>query len=212
MAITSTNTHAGTLTIDAGKTVQLGDGTTDGWWAGTITGAGTLVTYNAGTIAVNSLGASTGLRHTGQGTLNVNLADASTYAGAIVLSGGGTLNLNNGAFTNAGHSLTVVHGTLTGADNAKNIHIDAGAGMTSAAIVDLRDLASTADIKSLTTSTGSSVVRLSSSLTLGTADLMLDSSNLSANGSNAVVVFDNATDTLTLDTLTLRITGPDNAD
>ena len=113
LTLTGDQTSTGVLTINADKILQLGDGSNKGgsWNAGTIVLNGTL-NVAAGNNSVTALNITSGagaLNYGGSGVFTLGSVD---YTGNITLSGGGSLDLQNKAFTN---SLVIQRGALSNA-------------------------------------------------------------------------------------------------
>ncbi|MCD7798757.1 MAG: PEP-CTERM sorting domain-containing protein [Akkermansiaceae bacterium] len=135
LILSQDNTAAGTLTIDAGGTVQLGDGGETGSWAGSLAGSGTLVNKNTS-------------------DAGVTFSDADSFAGSLSLMQGTTLTLGadaSGSYTlGEGLTLTVLaaDGTAAGAALNAGLVLDGGTiSFSGAALID-------ADTASLTLSGG----------------------------------------------------------
>ena len=104
LILTGANTSTGAMSIEQNSTVQLGDGTGDNAaWAGTITGAGSLVVNTTGTFAVGDrANGLTGTLTLARGTLDLSDAAATTN---ILIQSGGLSNAGNyaGTATNRVH-------------------------------------------------------------------------------------------------------------
>src|SRR5215472_7402465 len=108
-----TGTCAGSWSVAAGATLQLGGGTTAVALSGSISGAGTVV-FPTGTVNYTGSYNVTGGTQVTNGVANFTSPATVTNAGALTLSGG-TLNFSTGkAITTS--SITQSSGTLTGSD------------------------------------------------------------------------------------------------
>ncbi len=98
LILTGANTSTGAMSIEQNATVQLGDGTGDNAaWAGTVTGAGSLMVNTTGTFAVGDrANGLTGTLTLARGTLDLSDAAATTN---ILIQSGGLANAGNYAGT-----------------------------------------------------------------------------------------------------------------
>ena len=113
LTLTATETYTGSTTIDAGSTIQLGDGTTDGAPAGTsgIVDGGTLVDDDLAGLTIGQVISGTGslVKKGVNGTLILN--GANTYSGGTTLTAG-TLEATTSTATDGTMSSSVGTGTV----------------------------------------------------------------------------------------------------
>ncbi|KAA3304002.1 hypothetical protein F1969_10255 [Akkermansia sp. BIOML-A7] len=199
LILTGANTSTGELSIAQNSSVQLGDGTGDNAaWAGTISGAGSLVVNTAGTFAVgdraNNL---TGTLTLANGTLNLSDAAATT-----------NILIQSGALSNAGNYA----GTAT---NRVRVQATADSGNIALGGLDASKLGTVA-----TTTAGTQITGLKngSTWTVSGTDnkLALSEGNISGDpftGADALIQFNGTGDNLgsisfaESSTLTLNLAG-----
>ena len=200
LTLSGNNTSSGTLTIDGGKEVRLGNGTQDSTWLGSIEGDGTLVVNNAGATDLSRVSGVLNLHVTGTGKAVLNHDTPSSYTGSITVSGGG-LDFSSLAYSN---TIVVNGGNLHHMENysgGKNVDV-----LTSTAS-DLGNLAGS-NIKSLNTKAGGSISGVDGSISLDAATLTLGEANLYTQGNPMalpIVKFNNSSSELNLGALTLNV-------
>jgi autotransporter-associated beta strand protein len=120
LTFTNAQAYTGGTTINAGGTVQLGDGTTNGSLTGTVLNNGTLTYKPVGsaTIAANAITNNGSLNFNVAGSLTQNAGNgAFTGGGTVTKTGTGTLNLSavntSGVTTVNGGTLKISAGSLT---------------------------------------------------------------------------------------------------
>src|SRR5256886_13826267 len=122
--LSGTNSYSGGTVINGG-TLEIGDGTSNGWIAGNVSDAGTLAFNRADAITFDGLiSGSGGLSQLGSGTLT--LAAANTYTGATNVSAGVLTLTNSSAIANSSH--VTVTGTLDVSAAGASIKSLAGTG------------------------------------------------------------------------------------
>lgn len=102
LILTGANTHAGLTTINAGGTVQVGDGGTSGQVSGgAVLNNGALVVNRGDAVTLaNAISGSGTLTQAGVGTLT--LTGANTYTGGTTIASGSTLRLEAGGSLGSG--------------------------------------------------------------------------------------------------------------
>lgn len=201
LELTGANTFLGALSIAGGATARLGEGSA---WAGTLSGAGSLVIDTTGniTLAAGNTGFTGSTTLSGTGTV--------TLAGADSL-GSGRVTINNGvldlASQNAANVILITKGSLAnaGAKTTGNVEVAASAGAQGAL--------NTINLGGLSGSLVSSIVMEDFSRLTGvsgpldmtgkTVTLKLDSGSLTAGGATGQGVID--ADSLTLSAATTTI-------
>ncbi|WP_290566443.1 autotransporter-associated beta strand repeat-containing protein [Akkermansia sp.] len=182
LILTGANTSTGAMSIEQNATVQLGDGTGDNAaWAGTVTGAGSLMVNTTGTFAVGDrANGLTGTLTLARGTLDLSDAAATTN---ILIQSGGLANAGNYA------------GTAT---NRVNVHAIANSGNISMGGLDASRLGTVA-----TTTAGTQITGLKNGSTWtvsGTGNnLALSADNISGDpftGADALIQFNGTGDNL----------------
>ena len=121
LELTGANTFLGALSIADGATARLGDGSA---WAGSLSGAGSLVIDTAGeiTLAAGFTGSTTL-----SGTGTVTLAGADSLGAGRVTVNNGVLNLSS---LDAANVILITKGSLANAEakTAGNVEVAASAG------------------------------------------------------------------------------------
>ncbi|WP_354833647.1 autotransporter-associated beta strand repeat-containing protein [Akkermansia muciniphila] len=182
LILTGANTSTGAMSIEQNATVQLGDGTGDNAaWAGTVTGAGSLMVNTTGTFAVGDrANGLTGTLTLARGTLDLSDAAATTN---ILIQSGGLANAGNYA------------GTAT---NRVNVNAIANSGNISMGGLDASRLGTVA-----TTTAGTQINGLKNGSTWtvsGTgSSLALSADNISGDpftGADALIQFNGTGDNL----------------
>ena len=182
LILTGANTSTGAMSIEQNATVQLGDGTGDNAaWAGTVTGAGSLMVNTTGTFAVGDrANGLTGTLTLARGTLDLSDAAATTN---ILIQSGGLANAGNYA------------GTAT---NRVNVNAIANSGNISMGGLDASRLGTVA-----TTTAGTQINGLKNGSTwtvTGTgSSLALSADNISGDpftGADALIQFNGTGDNL----------------
>ena len=182
LILTGANTSTGAMSIEQNATVQLGDGTGDNAaWAGTVTGAGSLMVNTTGTFAVGDrANGLTGTLTLARGTLDLSDAAATTN---ILIQSGGLANAGNYA------------GTAT---NRVNVNAIANSGNISMGGLDASRLGTVA-----TTTAGTQITGLKNGSTWtvsGTGNnLALSADNISGDpftGADALIQFNGTGDNL----------------
>ena len=136
LTLTGANTYSGKTTINNGATLQLGDGTTNGMIAGTITDNGTLVLDENSAVSISKVISGTG-GVTMEGSTTTTLASANTYSGATVVSSG-TLAAGNASAFGGATGLSAVTINDSGVLNLENFNVTVGSiasGSTTSSIV-----------------------------------------------------------------------------
>ena len=182
LILTGANTSTGAMSIEQNATVQLGDGTGDNAaWAGTVTGAGSLMVNTTGAFAVGDrANGLTGTLTLARGTLDLSDAAATTN---ILIQSGGLANAGNYA------------GTAT---NRVNVNAIANSGNISMGGLDASRLGTVA-----TTTAGTQITGLKNGSTWtvsGTgSSLALSADNISGDpftGADALIQFNGTGDNL----------------
>jgi autotransporter-associated beta strand protein len=98
LTLTGNNTSTGTATINAGSTLQIGNGGTTGAAAGNLVDKSAVIFNRSDTVTYAGVISSTGtVTQTGGGTLI--LTGANTYSGGTTINAGSTLQIGNGGAT-----------------------------------------------------------------------------------------------------------------
>ena len=191
LTLTGACTSSGTLTVDT--RAVLADGAS---WAGAMTGNGELTVLNSQSLDLSQISGGLNLVHGGSGVLSIHTASPGDYTGHVSVSGGGTLDLGDQAYSNA---ITMVHGILANAGHATNLHIDATGH------VDMGGIDGSM-IKSLTSSAGI-ISNINGNISLGSAAIGIGKENMDSisHSGIAAVEFNQTDSTLTLDRLTLDV-------
>ena len=165
LVLSGSNTSTGDMTIEAGASVQLGNGGNTGNWNGKVTGAGALVVDRAnGSDALELNAANT---YQGGTTLNGGTVKAlgagSLGTGNVSVNGGSILDMNNQAVAN---NVTVTKGGLQNAGayaTAGGVSVNAEANSGD---IDLGGLSGDKVGTINTTTAGTSITGLTGNLTL----------------------------------------------
>ncbi|MCG4597608.1 autotransporter-associated beta strand repeat-containing protein [Akkermansia muciniphila] len=194
LELTGANTFLGALSIADGATARLGDGSA---WAGSLSGAGSLVIDTAGeiTLAAGNTGFTGSTTLSGTGT--VTLAGADSLGAGRVTVNNGVLNLSS---LDAANVILITKGSLANAEakTAGNVEVAASAGTQGALnTINLGGLSGSM-VGSIVMEDYSRLTGVSGALDMTgkTVTLKLDSGSLTAGGTTGQGVID--ADSLTL--------------
>ena len=165
LVLSGSNTSTGDMTIEAGASVQLGNGGNTGNWNGKVTGAGALAVNRANGSDALELNATND--YSGGTTLNGGTVKAlgagSLGTGSVSVNGGSILDMNNQAVAN---NITVTKGGLQHAGayaTAGGVSVNAEANSGD---IDLGGLSGDKVGTINTTTAGTSITGLTGNLTL----------------------------------------------